>query len=82
MLIKAFGESIFVCVNDKYIYAPDEIPTHEHKSKGPDADYELPKPKKRYIPLMNHPWPWRKQDFSKFVHSRLHRIEEDIKSAC
>ena len=80
MLIKAFDGSMFVCVNDKDIYALDEIPTHEHKSKDLDADYEPPKPKKRYIPPMNHPW--RKQDFSKFVHSQLHRIEEDLKSAC
>ena len=79
MLIKAFDRSMFVCVNDKDIYALDEIPTHEHKSKNLDADYKPPKPKKTYIPAMNHPW--RRSAFNKFVHSQPHRIEEDLESA-
>lgn len=78
ILIKAFDKSLFVCVNDKDVYALEEIPTHEHKSKDLDADYEQPKPKKRYIPSMNHPW--RKSVFSKFVYSQPHRIEEELKS--
>ena len=79
MLIKAFDRSMFACVNDKYIYALEEIPTHEHKSKDLDADYKQPKPKKTYIPAMNHPW--RRSAFNKFVHSQPHRIEEDLESA-
>lgn len=79
MLIKAFDRSLFVCVNDKDIYALEEIPTHEHKSKDLDADYKPPKPKKPYIPPMNHPW--RRSDFHKFVHSQPHRIEKDLKTA-
>ena len=79
MLIKAFDRSMFACVNDKYIYALEEIPTHEHKSKDLDADYKPPKPKKTYIPAMNHPW-WR-SSFNKFAHSQPHRIEEDLESA-
>ena len=55
MLIKALDRSMFACVNDKDIYALEEIPTHEHKSKDLDADYKPPKPKKTYIPAMNHP---------------------------
>ena len=38
MLIKAFDRSLFACVNDKDIYVLEEIPTHKHKSKDPDAD--------------------------------------------
>ena len=79
MLIKAFDRSMFACVNDKYIYALEEIPAHEHKSKDLDADYKPPKPKKTYIPAMNHPW--RRSAFNKFVHSQPHRIEEDLESA-
>ena len=79
MLIKAFDRSMFACVNDKYIYALEEIPTHEHKSKDLDADYKPPKPKKTYIPAMNHPW--RRSAFNKFAHSQPHRIEEDLESA-
>ena len=79
MLIKAFDRSMFVCVNDKDIYALDEIPTHEHKSKNLDADYKPPKPKKTYIPAMNHPW--RRSAFNKFAHSQPHRIKEDLESA-
>ena len=79
MLIKALDRSMFACVNDKYIYALEEIPTHEHKSKDLDADYKQPKPKKTYIPAMNHPW--RRSAFNKFVHSQPHRIEEDLESA-
>ena len=79
MLIKAFDRSLFACVNDKDIYALEEIPPHEHKSKDLDSDYKQPEPRKPYIPPMNHPW--RLGAFYKFVHSQPHRIEEDIKSA-
>ena len=79
MLINAFDRSMFVCVNDKDIYALEEIPTHEHKSKNLDADYKPPKPKKTYIPAMNHPW--RRSAFNKFARSQPHRIKEDLESA-
>ena len=78
MLIKAFDRSMLVCVNDKDIYALEEMLTHEHKSKDLDADYKQPEPRKPYIPPMNHPW--RLGAFYKFVHSQLNRIEEDLKS--
>ena len=52
MLIKAFDRSMFACVNDKDVYVPEKIPTHEDKSKDLDADYKPPKPKKTYIPAM------------------------------
>ena len=79
MLIKAFDRSMFACVNDKDIYALEEIPPHEHKSKDLDSDYKQPEPRKPYIPPMNHPW--RLGAFYKFAHSQPHRIEEDLKSA-
>lgn len=79
MVIQAFDSSMFCCVNDKDIYALEEIPEHEAKSKDLDYDYKPPKARKRYIPPMNHPW--RRGSFNKFVHSQPHRIEEDLNSA-
>lgn len=79
MVIKAFDGGRFCCVNDKDVYALEKIPEHEAKSKDLDADYKPPKPKKHYIPPMNHPW--RRYAFTKFVHSQPHRIEDDLKSA-
>lgn len=79
MVIQAFNGGMFCCVNDKEIYALEEIPERETRSKDLDADYKQPKPKKRYIPSMNHPW--RRQVFGKFVHSQPHRIDEDLRNA-
>ena len=35
--------NLFCCVNDKDIYALEQIPDHEEKSKELDADYQKPK---------------------------------------
>lgn len=76
MVIQAFDGSLFCSVNDKTIYALDEIPKHEKKSKELDLDYQKPKLQKRYIPPMNHPW--RSQAFWKFVKSQEHHLMDDI----
>lgn len=76
MVIRAFDGSLFCSVNDKMIYALDEIPKHETKSKELDADYEKPSPQKRYIPSMNHPW--RSEAFWKFVKSQEHHLTDNI----
>ena len=78
MLIKVFDRSLFTCVNDKDIHVPEELTTHERKSKDPDVDYKKPKPEKPYIPPINHPL--RRSTFKKFVHPQPHRIEQDLKS--
>ena len=52
MFIQAFDGSQYCCVNDKDIYALEEIPEHETKSKDLDIDYTPPKPKKPRIPPM------------------------------
>ena len=70
MLIQAYNGEKYCCVNDKDIYALEEIPERETKSKDLDADYEPRVEKKRYIPPMNHPW--RRSFFSKFVKSQEH----------
>lgn len=72
MVIQAFDGSLFCAVNDKTIYALDEVPKHETKSRELDQDYQKPEPKKRHIPPMNHPW--RRQAFWKFVKSQEHHL--------
>ncbi len=80
MFIQAFNNSKYCCINDKDIYALVEIPEHEAKSKDLDMDYTPPKPKKTYIPPMNHPW--RRQHFGKFVKQQEHHWnDEDPKIA-
>ena len=80
MFIQAFDKCKYCCVNNKDIYALEEIPEHEAKSKELDIDYTPPKPKKTYIPKMNHPW--RRQHFVKFVKQQEHhRNDSDIKIA-
>ena len=75
MFIQAFDGNKYCCINDKDIYALEEVPIHEAKSKDLDADYVPHKPKKKYIPPMNHPW--RRQIFGKFVSSQAHhRLDE------
>jgi hypothetical protein len=79
MVIKAYDGKLYTCVNDRDIYALEEIPEHARTSKDLDADHKDPKPKKQYIPPMNHPW--RQYAFTKFVHSQRHRIEKDLQKA-
>lgn len=70
MVIKAFNKELFFCVGEK-VYALDEIPKHELKSKNFDFTEPVAKPRKRYIPPMSHPW---KQDsFEKFMKKQAHR---------
>ena len=76
MVIQAFDGSLFCSVNDEMVYALDEIPERERKSKELDADYEKNEPKKKYIPHMNHPW--RSKSFWKFVKSQEHHLFDDI----
>ena len=77
MFIQAFDGNQYCCVNDTAIHALDCIPEHEAKSKDLDLDYKEPKPKKQYIPPMNHPW--RKSVFGKFVRKQEHHWNDDEK---
>lgn len=76
MVIQAFDGSLFCAVNDKVIYALDEIPKHEKKSKELDSDYEKTMPQKRKIPAMNHPW--RSKTFWRFVKSQEHHLMDEL----
>ena len=79
MLIRAYDGKKYCCINDSDIYALEEIPEHEAKSKAIDHDYRAPEPRKQYIPPMNHPW--RRSYFNKFVNSQEHHWK-DPKDVC
>ena len=76
IVVRAFDGTLYCSVNDKDIYALEEIPKHEEKSKDFDLDYKEPKPKKRHIPPMNHPW--RNKTFWKFVKAQEHHLMDNI----
>lgn len=75
LLIQAYDGKKYCCVNDTQIYALECIPEHNVKSKDLDLDYKEEKPKKQYIPPMNHPW--RKSIFHKFVQKQEHHWNDD-----
>lgn len=77
LFIQAFDGSQYCCVNDKDIYSLECIPEHETKSKNIDLDYKETKPKKKYIPPMNHPW--RRSTFGKFVKKQEHHWKDEDK---
>ena len=70
MVIKAFNKELFFCVEEK-VYALDEIPKHEHKSKNFDFNTTKDKPRKRYIPPMSHPW--KQASFERYMNKQAHR---------
>lgn len=72
MVIMTFNGELLFSTHDK-IYALDEIPQHEQKSKDFDIDFTLEKPRKRNIPGMKHPW--RSETFLKHVKYALHPRE-------
>lgn len=73
IVIKAFDGQLFGCINEQ-VYALDEIPTHLRSSKNFDFKKSNEKPKKKYIPPMNHPW--RKSSFEKYLESQSHRAKK------
>ena len=74
MVIRAFDGSLYSCVNDKDIYALEKIPERYETSKDLDAAPMNPRPKKKYIPPMNHPW--RREAFRKFVQKQPHHMND------
>lgn len=76
-VIKTFDNQLYASINDTRMFKLKELPSHAEKSKTFDADYEAPKPRKVYIPPMNHPW--RFSEFEKHAKSQRHRIELELK---
>lgn len=73
MVIQAFDGQLFSCVGEK-VYALEEIPEHELRSRNFDLEGLENKPKKRYIPPMSHPW--KKESFDKFVQKQAHHMQQ------
>ena len=73
MVIKAFDGCIFTSVGEK-VYALDEIPDQERKSKNFDFLQTVTKPQKRYVPPMSHPW--RAKAFTDYVKTQKHHIAD------
>jgi transposase len=73
IVIKAFNKELYYCVGE-IVYALEEVPSHERKSKNFDFDTPVKKPRKRYIPPMSHPW--KQASFEKFMNKQAHRKEK------
>ncbi|WP_449757844.1 ISNCY family transposase [Dethiobacter alkaliphilus] len=73
MVIKAFDGMLFTSIGEK-VFALDEIPKHEIKSKNFDFPQTVSKPKKRYVPPMSHPW--RDNAFTDYVKAQQHYLSE------
>jgi len=71
MVIKAFNKELYCCIGE-IVYALEEIPVHERKSRNFDFDAPLvEKPKKKYIPPMSHPW--KQASFERYMNKQAHR---------
>ena len=76
MVIRAFDGSLYCCVNDRDIYALEKVTQRYDTSKDLDAVQQEPKPKKKHIPPMNHPW--RRSAFRKFVQKQPHHMDDTV----
>lgn len=76
MVIRAFDGSLYCCVNDQDIYALEKVEERHETSKELDMDLPQQKPKKPYIPPMNHPW--RRAAFLKFVQKQPHHMDDTV----
>lgn len=79
LVIKAFDGSLFASINET-VYALDLIPTHERASRNfatQDAA-PAPKPKKRHVPSMSHPW--KRNSFVQYVNTQPHRQDQLLDS--
>lgn len=73
MVIQVFDGFLYCCANDQEVYALEKIAERYETSKDLDAEQSDPKPRKKYIPPMNHPW--RRSAFHKFVQKQPHQME-------
>lgn len=75
-VIQAFDGQMFTCIKDK-TYALELLPEHELSSRNFDLVETPKKPKKKWIPPMNHPW--RYEQVKKYAEQQKHRkdIEDD-----
>lgn len=77
LVIQAFDGRLFTSIGEK-VYALDEVPNHEKKSKNFDFPTTAVKVKKRYIPPMNHPW--RDNAFTEYVKAQKHHRSDNYRA--
>lgn len=70
MVVKAFDGALYCCIGGQ-VYALELLPQHKPSSKAFDLATVPEKPKKKYIPPMNHPW--KQASFEKYAKKQLHR---------
>lgn len=71
MVIEAFDGNLYASVLDE-VFVLEEVNERLDKSKEFD-NVEVPKPKPKYIPPMNHPW--RQYNFTKPIQMQKHRSD-------
>jgi transposase len=69
LVIRTFDNNLYFSVEDR-VYALEEIPEHERKSRNFDFGESKVTPIAKYIPPMNHPW--RKSIFAQFRQKQSH----------
>ncbi len=73
IVAETLSGKLYGCVGEQ-IFALEAVPKHEKASRNFDMPSEVAqehKPKKKYIPPMNHPW--KKENFQKYVYSMVGR---------
>ena len=71
MVIEAFDGNLYVNILD-HIFALEEVPLREAKSKTFDPVVKDVKPRKVYIPPMSHPW--KHASFQAYLAKQKHRV--------
>ena len=74
LVIKAFDATLYASEGNS-VYALEVIPVREEKSPELDSDYVAPKPRKRYIPPMEHPW--KRASFLQHAAKQKHHTADD-----
>ena len=77
IVIEAFDGSLYVNVLDT-LYLMEEVPEHERFSKEFDdePDTKEKEVKKKYIPLMSHPW--KRASYNNYVQKQKHRSGANV----
>ena len=75
MVIEAFDGNLYVNVLD-HIYIMQEIPKHELYSKEFDEVKKEARPRKKYIPPIDHPW--KQASYLNFLAKQKHRSGANV----
>lgn len=70
LVVKAFDENLYCCIGEQ-VYALELLPQHKLSSRAFDLASPPDKPKKKYIPPMDHPW--KQASFERYAKKQKHR---------